>query len=197
MEKIASILSQFCCEDEEKREIVRYGLELFLDSFIQTLVIFAGALMVGCLPECLVIFIVFTLLRRNAGGSHAKTGLGCLLIMIILYIVGIWMNTWCRLNLAVYLILFAVCMACVSRWAPSSTNNNPITDRSIRQRKKIKSQIIVVVGFFAELLNILPISGCLVIYAICVECLSILINEYQKKREDHYEHQKACIRKSM
>ena len=143
MKRLTALVCDICCNDStERKEIVQFGLELILDSIIQTIVIFTGAWLSGRFMECFIIYITFTLVRKHAGGHHANTGLRCLVLMILMIIFGIIVNELIRLPIPFLMILYVACMSCLWIWAPSSTNNNPISKPEIRKYKNEKHLLL-------------------------------------------------------
>lgn len=65
------------------RDIYEYGFELILSSFINIVVILISGILVGRLPESIVLLVVVIPLQSCGGGYHAKTHLRCFLIMYI------------------------------------------------------------------------------------------------------------------
>lgn len=72
--------------DEEKAEIIRYGIEILLIK-----VIFFGAAMIISLLmhsfwECLIFTVLFSGIRSYAGGYHAYTRTKCFTLSMITYL---------------------------------------------------------------------------------------------------------------
>lgn len=62
---------------QEKKVIMVYGMELILDSTIKLIVYLLIGVAVGKFKEVLFAVSVFGIIRKFAGGIHAKTGIGC------------------------------------------------------------------------------------------------------------------------
>jgi len=65
--------------DDEKAEIINYGLYLWIADIIKLAIIFTAACLLRVFKLAVVFVVCFGLLRIFAGGSHAKTFWGCLL----------------------------------------------------------------------------------------------------------------------
>ena len=65
------------------RDIYEYGFELILSSVINIVVILISGILVGRLPESIVLLLIVIPLQSCGGGYHAKTHLRCFLIMYI------------------------------------------------------------------------------------------------------------------
>mgnify|MGYP000006493965 CR=1 FL=1 len=72
---------------EDDREIYEYGLKIGTMYFIDFTVAFLIAVLLGEISTFIVSVIVIGMLRRNAGGFHAKSEFACF-ILSELYIVG-------------------------------------------------------------------------------------------------------------
>ena len=76
-DRIACVFVQKEIVPREKSEIYSYGMELMIATTINSALVFASALIMGVLGKTLILLIPFFLLRRFAGGYHAKTHIGC------------------------------------------------------------------------------------------------------------------------
>lgn len=62
---------------QEKKAILVYGMELILDSAIKLIVYLIIGAAFGKFKEVLFAVSIFGIIRKFAGGIHAKTGMGC------------------------------------------------------------------------------------------------------------------------
>jgi len=68
--------------DEAERDIYLYGLTLLKQKMLYGLVIFALAVLIGSVKETLMFYIIYTALRKFAGGYHASTKKGCFAVTV-------------------------------------------------------------------------------------------------------------------
>ena len=141
--RITKKLCSFFHEDtEDGREILEYGMQLLVENVFKTVVMMVLTFAIGRLLDYLIFLVVFSFLRRNAGGKHCMTNLGCTSSMILVVAASLFLPVG-NLPIWVYLITGACCMAVCLKWAPSTSLVNPIMDEKIRRRKKWKSAAIV------------------------------------------------------
>ena len=89
MKSLPKVFSNYMVENsvikEEDKEIISYGIDLFLSSMLELVSIFIISVFVGNLKETLFFFISFIPLRIYAGGYHASTKLRCYIVSLIIY----------------------------------------------------------------------------------------------------------------
>lgn len=101
MNRISSKIISLLCEnnilERDKQELYTYALEILLQSILH----FSTAVIIGCIfdmaLEGFLMFLSFSLVRRFAGGLHAKTPLQCYLtsiaaILSMLFLVRVFTN---------------------------------------------------------------------------------------------------------
>ncbi len=106
--KIISLLCENNILERDKQELYTYALEILLQSILH----FSTAIIIGCIfgmaLESFLMFLSFSLVRRFAGGLHAKTPLHCYLtsiaaILSMLFL--IWIFTKWENDVAYYVTL--------------------------------------------------------------------------------------------
>lgn len=88
-DNIASFVCKSVPAEEENHEIYTYGIELILSSAINLTLVLTTALVFGKFFETLCFLGTYILIRRYAGGVHAKTHLGCILSFFAVYLLNI------------------------------------------------------------------------------------------------------------
>ena len=87
MESIISNITGKWCEDgiikKSDIDIYEYGLEMFIYTILNLLVVLGLAALAGKLIEALAMLLVVLPLQSFGGGFHAKTHFRCFLIMFI------------------------------------------------------------------------------------------------------------------
>ena len=61
----------------EDEEVYEYGLQLLLSTVFNGIIALILAIISGTVLQCIYYLAVFVLLRKSAGGFHAKTHFGC------------------------------------------------------------------------------------------------------------------------
>ena len=135
------LCSFFREETKDGQEILEYGMQLIVETVFKTVVMMLIALIIGRLKDYLIFLVVFTFLRREAGGKHSMTNLGCTLSTALVAAASLFLPVG-NLPVWAYLTAGAGCLGVCFKWAPSTSLINPIKDEKIRRRKKVKSIII-------------------------------------------------------
>lgn len=131
--------------DEEKSEIIYYGLQNMIGELPKGIAILIIAAVLGVLKLVLLGSAVMLIYRGFAGGVHLKTHISCLITSTIL-VVGstyfakefIYENTFW-----VYTLLFVFNFIMAMMYAPADTENRPIMKESQMKRQKVESVLMV------------------------------------------------------
>lgn len=141
---IENLISKKICKyllkgnTEQNEEIILYGLQLIVETVFKYCLLLLVAIIFNQGLACVIYIILLSGLRANAGGAHAKTNWGCTFILFISFAVGALLNQLeipLVVSLAVCLMAVVICI----KYAPASTQNNPITDCGMIKKKKCKS----------------------------------------------------------
>lgn len=135
--KIISLLCENNILERDKQELYIYALEILLQSILH----FSTAIIIGCIfgmaLESFLMFLSFSLVRRFAGGLHAKTPLRCYFTSIaaitsMLFL--IWIFTKWENDIAYYITLF---VSNLTIWiaSPIESSNKPL---SYKEKKVFK-----------------------------------------------------------
>ena len=178
--------------DDERAEIILYGLQLIVGEVPKIILLFAVAILLKI--GWLVIFAYATMLPYKivAGGFHLKTNLGCMIGTFVVYFGNVLISkyivlfTETKYLLTLFTLIFSIIMICF--YAPADTINLPILRQKERKTKKVLSYIFAIITLIASLLvqnntlsNILLFN--VLIETICISKLAYRItkNEYGYK----------------
>lgn len=178
--------------DDERAEIILYGLQLIVGEVPKIILLFAVAILLKI--GWLVIFAYATMLPYKivAGGFHLKTNLGCMIGTFVVYFGNVLISkyivlfTETKYLLTLFTLIFSIIMICL--YAPADTINLPILRQKERKTKKVLSYILAIITLIASLLvqnntlsNILLFN--VLIETICISKLAYRItkNEYGYK----------------
>lgn len=178
--------------DDERAEIILYGLQLIVGEVPKIILLFAVAILLKI--GWLVIFAYATMLPYKivAGGFHLKTNLGCMIGTFVVYFGNVLISkyivlfTETKYLFTLFTLIFSIIMICL--YAPADTINLPILRQKERKTKKVLSYIFAIIILIASLLvqnntlsNILLFN--VLIETICISKLAYRItkNEYGYK----------------
>lgn len=167
--------------DEERAEIINYGLHLLIGELPKTFIFIAIAAILGVLKEFFITVLVVFPYRAFSGGFHLKTHFGCIFGTSLMYCgipllsKYIVISTNIKYILTIFVWIFGMIMC--KLYAPADTENVPILRKKDRKIKQILSYItltitliigiviknqiisnIIILGIFAQSITITKIA---------------------------------------
>jgi accessory gene regulator B len=173
--------------NNEKAEIINFGIKSILSEVIKSLIIFTAAYFLGVLPYIIIALLSFGTYRTFAGGFHAKTQLKCLIsnssilfgIVFLSYIEYTYV-------LWAYGLIFIINCLLIHLYAPADVEERPIVSKKLRKRLKIQSYIVMSMIFAIALILIKDqLIKNILIYATLFESLSLLPISYKLMKCNH------------
>lgn len=155
--------------DDERAEVIRYGLELLIGEIPKLFMMVILAWILGELKYFIISILIICPYRIFSGGIHLKSHIGCIIGTNILYFGNIYIskflnlsNLYVKLILAFIVISFSIIV--ITKYVPADTENVPILRKKDRRNKKICSYIIVAflvtISFFIK--NTLISNMCII-----------------------------------
>ena len=123
--------------DEEKLEVISYGLEALYITITKTIVIFGLAILFGVFKETLLIMIFYNIIRTTAFGMHAKESWHCYVISGTLFIGMALLAKYIDINFYVKLIIYVFSAITIFMYAPADTYKRPLINAKKRKTYKI------------------------------------------------------------
>lgn len=142
--------------DDERAEVINYGLQILLGEFPKIFVMLAIAYLLGVLKLTLITFLIIMPYRIFSGGFHLKTHLGCIITTCAFYCGTALLAKYIVLNnIAKYIIItllgiFGIFM--IKLYAPADTENVPILNKKTRKQKQFLSYIFFILGLVIALI---------------------------------------------
>lgn len=135
--------------DDERAEIINYGIHLVIGEIPKTFVFIAIAALLGVLKEFFITMLVIFPYRAVSGGFHLKTHIGCIL-MTSLYYCGIsYISQFTLFRNDIKYILIPIVwifgMIMCRLYAPADTENVPILRKKDRRSKQLLSYVILTI----------------------------------------------------
>ena len=163
--------------DDERAEIIMYGLQNIIGEFPKGIIILIIAYLLGIFELTLIAILIIAPYRCVSGGVHMKTHIGCIIYTLILYSGSALIGKYVVLSgITKYIIAFIVwifCMIMIKLYAPADTENVPILGKKERKQKQIFSYIILTIEFIiALIINNSIITG-IIIFGDLIQTLTI------------------------
>ena len=163
--------------DDEKAEIIMYGLQNIIGELPKGIIILLIAYFLGIFELTLVAVLIIAPYRSFSGGVHMKTHLGCIVYTSILYIGSALLGKYIAITgIAKYITAFIVwtfCMFMIKLYAPADTENVPILRKKERKQKQIFSYVILTVEFIIAILIDNTIISGIIIFGDFIQTLTI------------------------
>lgn len=143
--------------DEERSEVINYGLQLIIGEIPKTFVLLIIAYLCGVLKLSIIALLAIMPYRATSGGVHLKTHIGCIVGTSLFYVGSSLLSKYIVLEpLYIKYILIAITwifsMVMIKLYAPADTENVPILRKQERTLKKNFSYITMSLTLIASML---------------------------------------------
>ena len=163
--------------DDERAEIIMYGLQNIIGEFPKGIIILIIAYFLGIFKLTLISILIIAPYRCFSGGVHMKTHVGCIIYTLLLYSGSALLAKYVLLTGTLKYIISAViwifCMTMIKLYAPADTENVPILRKKERKQKQIISYIILTGGFIIASFINNPVISQIIIFGYFIQTLTI------------------------
>ncbi len=130
--------------DDERAEVINYGLQLVLGEIPKIFLIFTISYVLGVFKLTLLSFLFILPYRSVSGGTHLHTHIGCIIATSVFYIGNAIISQYLvwGTDLIKYITVFliwAFSIIMVKKYAPADTQDVPILRKKERKTKKALS----------------------------------------------------------
>ena len=155
---ISTKVARILCEDEkhtDNYELYEYAIYIILSSAFHMATVIVLGLVFNLLTESLVFYLSFIVIRKFAGGYHAKTPVRCYLFsfasnIIILCLVK-WLSSINTLFIFIFIIFELLCVVLILLISPLDTENNPLTGQEKKMYRMLTSIITILIFIISSL----------------------------------------------
>lgn len=163
--------------DDERAEIINYGIHLVVGEIPKTFVFIVIAAILGVLKEFFITMLVIFPYRAVSGGVHLKTHIGCIVATSLMYCGTAYISKFQLFGDDIKYILIPLVwvfgMIMCKLYAPADTENVPILRKKDRRIKQILSYIVLTITLvIGALINDYVISN-IIIYGILIQTIMI------------------------
>ncbi len=163
--------------DDEKAEIINYGLQNIIGEIPKTFLVLIIAYFLGIWKETLITFLLLIPYKNASGGFHLKTHLGCIIGTTTFYCGIAVLSKFAILSgILKYIVIvsvwiFGMCM--IKLYAPADTENVPILTKKDRRRQQMISYTTFSIGLLiAGIINYSVVSN-IIIFGYFLQTLMI------------------------
>lgn len=143
--------------DDERAEVINYGLQLVIGEIPKTFVLLIIAYLCGVLKLSIIALLVIIPYRATSGGVHLKTHIGCILGTSLFYVGSSLLSKYIVFE-PIYIkyilisITWAFSMVMINLYAPADTENVPILRKKERKIKKNLSYVTMTLTLLASII---------------------------------------------
>ena len=131
--------------DDEKAEVINYGLQNLLGEIPKTFIMLFVAYILGIFEWALFTFVALFIYKGASGGVHLKTHIGCLVFTCTFYCIIPFISKYIVMSQIVKYIVIALVwifgMIMIKLYAPADTESVPILQEKVRKKKRLVSYI--------------------------------------------------------
>lgn len=189
--------------DDEKAEIILFGLQLIVGEIPKFFLMFGLGIILGLWWQTLVAFFLLLPYKVSSGGFHLKTHLGCILSTNIIYCGNAYISTiWDFPNeISKYITILAVFIfgiIMVNIYAPADTENVPILSKNERRKKKTLSLVFLIINLVVatfiknNVISNILILGTLV-QTISITRIAYILTKNKYGYEEYLKEQNTVI----
>lgn len=171
--------------ENEDKEVYEYGLQLLLSSILNSMIALLIAVISQTVIPCLIYLTVFIVMRKSAGGFHAKTHFGCCCILIavisgfILFIKFVPVYIY----FVISGISIFISMITILFFAPLEHENKPLKENDKIKLRKVSIVYMVIIFILIIIFEIFNLKVYMISTALGIftSSVSILAAKIQKK----------------
>lgn len=175
-ENIAGSLKDELKLEQEKYEVIEYGLFAFINMASSILLVALFGAIFGVFLESLIISFTMAILRKASGGAHASTELNCAIIGVIISVIPAIILTNINMDIKnimlISFFIFFISAYLIYKLAPVDSPNKPI--KSEKKIKRLKRGSLITLGIYMMLVIINVLLSIKVnatifkIYSLCI-----------------------------
>jgi len=164
--------------DDERAEVINYGLQLVFGEIPKTLLILLIAYILGVLKFSLLALLFTMPYKSFSGGVHLKTHIGCIVGTSLLYIGNAFLSKSIiiepfYLKYIVIALVWIFSMFMIKLYAPADTEAVPILRKKDRDLKRKLSYITMTLTLFIALFIKSSTISNLLIFGTLLQTISI------------------------
>lgn len=163
--------------DDERAEVINYGLQLVFGEIPKTFALIAIAYVFGVVELSILSLILIMPYRTFSGGVHLKTHVGCIVGTSLFYIGSAFLSKYIVLSeITKYILAGATwifSMIMIKLYAPADTENVPILRKKDRDLKRILSYVTMTLTLVVALIIKNPVISNLLIFLTIFQTLWI------------------------
>lgn len=163
--------------DDERAEVINYGLQLLIGEIPKTFVLLLVAYLCGVLELSILALLFILPYKTFSGGVHLKTHIGCIIGTSLFYVGNALLSKYIVFgNIAKYVLIAFVwifSIAMIKLYAPADTEEVPILRKKERSLKKNLSYITMTITLIIATFVSNTVISNLLIFGVLLQTISI------------------------
>lgn len=163
--------------DDERAEIINYGLQLVMGEIPKTLITVLIAYCLGVLKLTILALLFIIPYKIVSGGVHFKTHIGCIVGTTLFYVGNAFLskNLTIETNMKYFLVIaiWIFSMIMIRLYAPADTEDVPILRKKERKIKKNLSYVIMTLNLVIALFLQSSVFSNLLIFGTLIQTITI------------------------
>lgn len=165
------IINKYVLEEMsyEDKVVLEYGFNIFVLHITHTLIMLVIGIIFSGFLDAVMFILLYSIVRKNAGGIHASTNKRCMVFSVLIMILGSLIKNILAFVPFVYVVILNLSLSVViCLLAPVDDLNKPVDKININCYRKIVFGIISI--YFAMFLVLMKIntSYCNVITSVLI-----------------------------
>lgn len=184
--------------DDERAEVINYGLQLVLGEIPKTFALIAIAYAFGVLKLTILALLFITPYKTFSGGVHLKTHIGCIVATSLFYIGNAFLSKHIIIEplYIKYILVAAVwilSMIMIKLYAPADTEAVPILRKKDRDLKRRLSYVTMTITLIIAIFVKNSVISNLLIFGTLLQTISIsrLMYKLTKSKYGYEEYIKS------
>ncbi len=172
--KCANAIASAAKLDDEKKELMSYGMKVLYINISKTLILITAAILLGILKETTMLFISYACVRTVGFGVHSNNTVKCTIIGLVEFIGGTYLSISIQpFSVISCVIIFLLSLLIFNIYAPIETSKRPISALH-KRRFKTAVFIIATIMFIIALCIGKTVYRNLIITGVLLEAISML-----------------------
>ena len=164
--------------DDERAEVINYGLQLVIGEIPKTFLIIAIAYILGVLKLTILALLFIMPYRTFSGGVHLKTHIGCIIATSLFYIGNAVASKYIVFNpiyikYVLIILIWIFSMIMIRFYAPADTEDVPILRKKDRDLKRKLSYITMTLTLIVSVIVKDTVISNLLIFGTLLQTISI------------------------
>jgi membrane protein putatively involved in post-translational modification of the autoinducing quorum-sensing peptide len=185
--RITQILVASAVVKEDDTELYIYGFFMLVSRILFLFVTVVTGFLTGILPESILFYVVFTLLRTYAGGVHAKTETACTIFTTFAIVVSVLLIRLLEIFAAgtVSFLILGIGSLCILAFSPLDTAEKPLKEQD-KKRYRLATLITLMLCITTTLVaRLWMLAGVFysIVCGISLEGLLLALGMLQKCRK--------------